>query len=97
MFKSKKVLIVQRVITSYRLELLKGLCEHFSEVGIVTSSGEKNGTLKKASYNLDDYENLNIHELKSFKIHYTGESRSTSIFFYPGVIKLIKLYDFLII
>lgn len=97
MFKSKKVLIVQRVITSYRLDLLTGLCEHFSEVGIVTSSGEDKGTLKKAKSDSIDYSNLKIHELKSWKIHYTGESRSTSLFVYPAVIKLIKFYDFLIL
>jgi len=97
MLNSKKVLIVQRVITSYRLELLKGLCEHFSEVGIVTSSGEEKGTLKKAKFNAEDFDNLKIHELKSLKINYTGESRSTSLFVYPSVVKLLKSYDFLIV
>lgn len=97
MLNSKKVLIVQRVITSYRLELLKGLCDHFLEVGIVTSSGEEKGTLKKTKFNADDFDNLKIHELKSLKINYTGESRSTSLFVYPSVVKLLKSYDFLII
>lgn len=96
---SKKILIVQRVITSYRLDLLKELCNYFDEVGIVTSQGEEFGTLKKANTDkaISEYENLQIHELNAFKIKYTGETRGTSLFFYPKVISLINKYDVLLL
>ena len=96
---SKKILIVQRVITSYRLDLLKELCNYFDEVGIVTSQGEKSGTLKKANTDkaISEYDNLQIHELNAFKIKYTGETRGTSLFFYPKVISLINKYDVLLL
>lgn len=97
MVKNKKILIIQRVITPYRLELLKELCEYFHEVGIVTSRGDSKGTLKKANFNDIHFSNLKIHELKSYKINYKGESRSTSLFFYPSVLRLIKRYDYLVI
>lgn len=96
---SKKILIVQRVITSYRLDLLKELCNYFDEVGIVTSQGEEFGTLKKANTDkaISEHENLQIHELDAFKIKYTGETRGTSLFFYPKVISLINKYDVLLL
>jgi len=96
---SKKFLIVQRVITSYRLGLLKELCNYFDEVGIVTSQGEKSGTLKKANTDkaISEYDNLQIHELNAIKIKYTGETRGTSLFFYPKVISLINKYDVLLL
>lgn len=94
----KKILIFQRVLTSYRLELLKELCSKFDQVSIVTSQGEDRGTLKKVRYNeMVLPRNLSIHEFKAIKIGYTGESRSTSLFLYPQAIKLIRRYDVLLL
>jgi len=95
---SIKLVFVQRVITSYRLELLKLLCNHFSEVGIITSRGNKMGTLKVAKYKetISEISNLTIHELPSYKIGYKGESRSTNFFLYPKAISIIKKYDVII-
>ena len=97
MFKDKKVLIVQRVITSYRLELLKELASHFKEVGIITSKGESKGTLKKAKHSAIELDNVKVIELKSLKFGYSGDSRSTSLFLYPSVVKHINKYDYLIL
>lgn len=96
---TKKILIVQRVITSYRLDLLKELCSEFDEVGIVTSQGDDTGTLKKANYELieSSISNLTIYELNAFKIRYKGDSRSTSLFLYPKILKLISKYDVLLL
>lgn len=96
---NKRILIIQRVITFYRLELLKELCNHFDKVVIATSQGEKEGTLKKANTKkaCAEYKNLEIHELKALKIKYRGESRSTSLFFYPQIIRLIFRSDILIL
>ena len=96
---AKNILIVQRVITSYRLDLLKELCNYFDKVGVVTSQGEESGTLKKANTDkaINEYNNLQVHELNAFKIKYKGDTRSTSLFFYPKVISLINKYDVLLL
>ncbi len=93
-----KILFIQRVITRYRLDLLKVLCKDFENVGVITSKGDETGTLKRAKYDdiLDEYNNLEIHELPSFKIGYTGESRSTNFFLYPKAIQIIKKYDVIV-
>lgn len=93
-----RVLFIQRVITGYRLDLLKLLCEEFAEVGIVTSGGDAQGTLKVGRYEsvLEEYSNLKIHKLPSKRIGYTGESRSTNFFLYPKAVKLIKHYDVIV-
>lgn len=93
----KKILVVQRVITSYRLELLKCLCTSFGEIGIITSKGEQKGTLKKAAFENNSNEKLKVIQLKSLKIAYKGESRSTSLFLYPSIVNYIKYYDILIL
>jgi glycosyltransferase involved in cell wall biosynthesis len=94
----KNVLIVQRVITSYRLELLKELCAYYETVGIVTSQGNIMGTLKKANTEIAAItKNLKIHELNALRINYTGESRSTTLFIYPQIISLIFKYDTIIL
>ncbi|NER18908.1 glycosyltransferase [Spongiivirga citrea] len=96
---AKKILIVQRVITPYRLELFAELCHRFKEVGIITSKGEATGALRLAPYKkyLEKHNNLRIYKLKSLKIPYTGESRSTSFFFYPQVIFKALKYDILLL
>ena len=93
----RKILIVQRVITPYRLELLKELCGHFKEVVIVTSRGEKTGALKRARAENVSEENLKIKQLKSLRLSYTGESRSTSLFLYPQIVFLLPKYDILLL
>lgn len=96
--KNIKILFVQRVITGYRLDLLKTLCEDFEEVGVITSKGDAKGTLKVAKFKetLQAHLNLNIHQLPSLKIGYSGESRSTKVFFYPSAISVIKKYDVIV-
>ena len=93
-----RILFVQRVITGYRLDLLKLLCDDFQEVGIITSEGDTQGTLKVGNYEnvLIEYSNLKIHKLPSVRIGYTGESRSTNFFLYPKAINIIKNYDVII-
>lgn len=95
---NQKILFVQRVITGYRLDLLKILCNDFKEVGIITSKGNKTGTLKLAKYDnaLKECSNLTIHELPSIKIGYKGESRSTNFFLYPKAIRILKEYDIVV-
>lgn len=93
-----RILFVQRVITNYRLNLLKVLCDDFKEVGIITSKGNKEGTLKLASFQqtLLTQKNLNIYELPSIRIGYKGESRSTSLFLYPKAISKLNHYDIIV-
>lgn len=97
-FNKLKILFVQRVITGYRLDLLKLLCNDFQEVGIITSKGDKQGTLKLAKFHSakDTYNNLNIHVLPSWRVRYGGESRTTNIFLYPKAISLINKYDIIV-
>ena len=90
-----KLLFVQRVVTSYRLNLLQLLCSDFKEVGIITSKGDKIGTLKLAKQdNLPT--NLTIHKLPATRIGYKGETRATNFFLYPKAVSLIKKYDVII-
>ena len=93
-----KILFIQRVITNYRLDLLKLLCNDFVEVGIITSEGDSIGTLKVGNYQdiLNEYNNLKIHKLQSIRIGYTGESRSTNFFLYPKAVNIIKDYDVIV-
>ena len=93
-----KLLFVQRVITSYRLDLLKLLCVDFKEVGIITSKGDEIGTLKlaKTTDTLTNYSNLKIHKINSLRIGYKGESRATNFFLYPRAVSIIKKYDVII-
>lgn len=93
-----KILFIQRVLTSYRLELLKLLCRDFEEVGIITSKGDSEGTLKVAKFEqaLSENNNLAIHQLSAIRIGYTGESRTTSFFLYPQAIKILKRYDVIV-
>ncbi|MFK5889560.1 MAG: glycosyltransferase [Flavobacteriaceae bacterium] len=96
--KSLKILFVQRVITRYRLDLLKTLCNDFKQVGIITSKGNKSGTLKLAKYNDVEMEfsNIKIYKLSSLRINYKGESRATNFFIYPKSIRIIKEYDIIV-
>ena len=93
-----RILFVQRVITTYRFDLLKEFCAFYKSVGIISSKGTKAGTLKIAS-KLDSQvnrKNLSVHILPSIKLNYKGESRSTSIFIYPKAIKFISNYDIIV-
>lgn len=94
---SKKVLIVQRVLTRYRYELLQELAPHVDKLGFITSQGEEKGTLKAFIPKNIKYKNIEIHQLKAIKLSYTGESRSTSLFLYPQCVKIIKNYDTIIL
>jgi glycosyltransferase involved in cell wall biosynthesis len=93
-----RILFVQRVITTYRLDLFKEFCTSYKHVGIISSNGTQTGTLKIAtkSNHQEDCKNLTIHILPSFKINYKGETRSTTIFLYPKAIKFIKKYDIIV-
>ncbi|WP_157757658.1 glycosyltransferase [Pseudalgibacter alginicilyticus] len=77
---------------------MKVLCDDFKEVGIITSKGDSVGTLKLAKYQdtLNEYSNLNIHQLPSIKIGYSGETRSTNFFLYPKSINIITKYDVIV-
>lgn len=94
---SQKVLIVQRVITSYRFELLQELAPYVNVLGFVTSQGDDNGTLKKYKPKKIKYDNIKIYPLDAIKLNYKGDSRGTSLFFYPSVLKLINTYDVIIL
>lgn len=94
----KKILFIQRVITGYRLNLLKLLSNEFLEVGFLSSKGDKEGTLKLADFQSAEKEhtNINFHILPSLKINYKGESRGTSLFLYPKALSIISEYDIII-
>ncbi len=92
------ILFIQRVITGYRLELIKELANYYKHVGIISSKGNTTGTLKIVDYSsaTDEYNNLSIFLLSSIKIQYRGESRETSLFFYPKSLKFINNYDIIV-
>jgi len=89
-----KLLVIQRVITPYRYQLLSELQPYYN-ITIISSFGEKKGSLKLASIPVNS--GINIITLKSLKIRYSGESRSTSLFFYPQVVFYINKHDLLLI
>ena len=91
-----KVLIVQRVITRYRFDLLKKLSDSFDSVGIVSSFGEPTGTLRHYSPT-DIPRNIKIHFLKSIRVIVKGNTRSTSQFFYPQIMLLLPRYDVVVL
>lgn len=90
----KSLLIFQRVLTPYRLELFK-LLVPFYQITIITSQGDKKGSLKLASVDRED-DGLNIKVLRSIRIAYKGESRSTSLFFYPQSIFALRHADVIV-
>ena len=94
-----KILFIQRVITNYRLDLIKELCNSFKQVGILTSKGIKSGTLKIADTDnvQKKFKNLKIYIPFSFTINYKGESRSTNLFIYPKSLQYIKEYDVIVL
>ena len=94
---SKKVLIVQRVLTSYRFELLQELAPTVEQLDFVTSQGDTQGTLKSYKPEKIKYKNIKIHTLNAFRFGYSGDSRSTSLFFYPQILKLLKNYDTIVL
>ena len=94
---SKKVLIIQRVLTRYRYELLQELAPQVLKLGFVTSQGEENGTLKTFIPDDQKYNNIDIYKLKALKLNYKGESRGTSLFLYPQVLKIIQKYDTIVL
>ena len=94
---SKKVLIVQRVLTNYRFELLQELAPGLKQLDFATSQGDTQGTLKSYKPKNIKYENIKIHTLNAFRFGYSGDSRSTSLFFYPQILKLLKDYDTIVL
>jgi glycosyltransferase involved in cell wall biosynthesis len=92
----KKILIVQRVLTRYRYEVLSALCSHCKSLSFVTSQGDESGALK--IYKPKEVKsNITVHYLNAMKFLYRGESREFSLFFYPQVLKYIKGNDIIII
>ena len=94
----ERLLIVQRVLTPYRYELLCRLAENFHSVEFVTAKGESAGAYRLAKF--DDHnvaENISIAKLASLKIAYSGESRGFPLFFYPQVIFKIWKVDVLLL
>ncbi len=93
-----KILFVQRVITDYRLNLIKEFSNSFQQVGIISSKGTQTGSLKIADAfsALKEYKNISIYILPSIKLNYKGETRSTSLFIYPKAIKYIREYDLIV-
>lgn len=90
----QKLLVIQRVITSYRYKLLEELLPYY-DITIISSKGEDKGTLKLTSIKEDS--KISLIVLNSLNLKYTGESRSTSLFFYPQVVFYIKNHDLLLI
>ena len=91
-----KILIVQRVLTRYRYELLSKLSLHCKSLVFATSRGDDSGALKV--YNPKEVKNnITIHYLKALKLRYQGESRETFLFFYPQIIKYIRGKDIIIL
>ena len=80
--KKCNLLIVQRVITEYRYELLDKLSPYFESIKIISSYGEGAGAAKASSIS-SQYPNVSISWLRAIKFPYKGESRSWSFFIYP--------------
>jgi len=93
----KKVLIIQRVLTNYRFELLQELSPYVQQLGFATSQGDIQGTLKSYHPKEIKYSNIKIHEFNAFKLNYKGDSRGTTLFFYPQILKIINDYDTIIL
>ncbi len=93
-----RILFVQRVITAYRLDLIKEFCSLYKHVGIISSKGTQTGTLKLSSESntYTDCENISIHILSAIRLKYKGDSRSTSIFLYPKALNYINKYDVIV-
>ncbi|GAB6077208.1 glycosyltransferase [Desulfurobacterium crinifex] len=92
-----KVLIIQRVLTKYRYDLLKELAPYVDELGFVTSQGEKSGTLKVYIPEKNTYPNIRLYKLYSLRLRLKGNSRRTCVFFYPQVSKIIRNYDIIVL
>lgn len=90
----KKLLVVQRVLTPYRLKLLELLASHY-EVTVITSKGEQSGALKLAKGFEDSP--VNVKVVKSIKVGYSGESRSTKLFLYPLIVFRLFKFDLLLL
>ena len=80
--KKCNLLIVQRVITEYRYELLDKLSPYFESIKIISSYGEGAGAAKASSIS-SQYPNVSISWLRAIRFPYKGESRSWSFFIYP--------------
>ncbi len=93
----KKVLIIQRVLTRYRFELLQELAPFVEQLDFTTSQGETTGALKSFIPKNIKYRNINIHKFNALKLGHKGDSRSTSLFFYPQLLRHIKNYDTLVL
>ncbi|SHG58766.1 glycosyltransferase [Flagellimonas flava] len=93
----QNLLIVQRVLTRYRLDLFRQLHDNFGEIGIITSQGDSQGALKKVDAGNIPEKNVVCHKLSSLRLGYKGESRSTSLFFYPQAIFLLRKYDVILL
>jgi len=91
-----KILIVQRVLTRYRYELLSKLSSHCKSLVFTTSRGDESGALK-VYYPKEVKSNITIHYLKALKFPYQGESRETFLFFYPQIVKYIRGKDIIIL
>ncbi len=79
---NKKILIVQRVLTPYRYDLLNQLSPYFHSIRIISSNGESAGAAITADIK-GHAENVKVDWLKSLKLSYRGESRSWCFFIYP--------------
>ncbi len=93
---NQKLLIVQRVLTPYRYELLEKLSPYFKSITILSSNGEKSGAAK--SVNISSHsDNVIVKWLSSIKLSYSGESRSCSFFIYPQSVFKLKEMDILLL
>lgn len=90
------LVIVQRVITPYRLELLNKLSPYFNSIKILTSAGEESGAAKAADSD-EVSENVSVVRLRSIKLAYSGEARSWAMFFYPQSLRHIIGADVLLL
>jgi glycosyltransferase involved in cell wall biosynthesis len=92
--KSKNILIVQRVLTKYRFDLLNKLNSNFKKITFITSKGNPTGSLK---LNEKLTSNNDIKIINSLSFNYSGESRRTTLFFYPHALIYIFSSDIIVL
>ncbi len=86
----QRLLIVQRVITPYRFELLEKLLPYFTSIVILSSYGQKMGANTTAD-TASSTSTITVHRLRSIKLPYRGESRGWSFYLYPqSILHLFK-------
>ena len=94
--KARNLLIVQRVITPYRYELLEKLSPYFKSINIISSYGERSGAAKPADIDSGGG-NVSIIWLRSIRLKIGGDIRKTITYFYPQSILYLLSADIILI